>query len=95
MLIRTTNPRGRPEKMIRVLLADDEALIRTGIRLVLETADDIEIVAEAATGSEAVDLVRRHRIDVALLDIRMPKLAYDLEAAADTRTRPNGPTSMS
>lgn len=60
--------------MIRVLLADDEALIRTGIRLVLETADDIEIIAEAANGSEAVELVRRHRIDVALLDIRMPKL---------------------
>jgi DNA-binding NarL/FixJ family response regulator len=60
--------------MIRVLLADDEALIRTGIRLILETADDIDIVAEAANGSEAVELVRSHRIDVALLDIRMPKL---------------------
>ena len=60
--------------MIRVLLADDEALIRTGIRLVLETADDIDIVAEAANGSEAVELVRSHQIDVALLDIRMPKL---------------------
>jgi DNA-binding NarL/FixJ family response regulator len=70
--------------MIRVLLADDEALIRTGIRLVLETADDIEIVAEAATGSEAVELVRHHRIDVALLDIRMPKL--DGLAAAEQIT---------
>ena len=60
--------------MIRVLLADDEALIRAGIRLVLETADDIEIVAEAADGSAAVELVRSHQIDVALLDIRMPKL---------------------
>lgn len=60
--------------MIRVLLADDEALIRAGIRLVLESADDLEIVAEAANGAEAVDRVRRHRIDVALLDIRMPKL---------------------
>lgn len=60
--------------MIRVLLADDEALIRAGIRLVLETADDIDIVAEAADGSAAVELVRSHQIDVALLDIRMPKL---------------------
>jgi DNA-binding NarL/FixJ family response regulator len=60
--------------MIRVLLADDEALIRAGIRLVLETADDIDIVAEAADGSEAVELVRSHQIDVALLDIRMPRL---------------------
>ena len=60
--------------MIRVLLADDEALIRAGIRLILETADDIDIVAEAANGSEAVELIRSHQIDVALLDIRMPKL---------------------
>jgi DNA-binding NarL/FixJ family response regulator len=53
--------------MIRVLLADDEALIRAEIRLVLETADDLEIVAEAADGSEAVELVRRYQIDVALI----------------------------
>jgi DNA-binding NarL/FixJ family response regulator len=71
--------------MIRVLLADDEALIRAGIRLVLETADDIEIVAEAANGSEAVELVRRHQIDVALLDIRMPKL--DGLAAAEQMSK--------
>jgi len=71
--------------MIRVLIADDEALIRAGIRLVLETADDIDIVAEAANGSEAVELVRSHQIDVALLDIRMPKL--DGLAAAEQIVR--------
>jgi DNA-binding NarL/FixJ family response regulator len=71
--------------MIRVLLADDEALIRTGIRLILETADDIDIVAEAADGSEAVELLRSHQIDVALLDIRMPKL--DGLAAAEQIAR--------
>ena len=60
--------------MIRVLLADDEALVRAGIRLILATARDMEIVAEGADGAEAVELVRRHRPDVALLDIRMPKL---------------------
>ncbi|GIJ47973.1 DNA-binding response regulator [Virgisporangium aliadipatigenens] len=71
--------------MIRVLVADDEALIRAGIRMVLETADDIEIVAEAGNGVEAVDLARRHRADVALLDIRMPALD-GLAAAAQLAT---------
>ncbi|MFI9387021.1 response regulator [Kutzneria sp. NPDC052558] len=60
--------------MIRVLLADDEALIRTGIRLVLAAAGDVEVVAECADGAEAVKLARRHQPDVALVDIRMPKL---------------------
>ncbi|WP_055523304.1 response regulator [Streptomyces graminilatus] len=70
--------------MIRVLLADDEALIRAGIRLVLELADDIEIVAEANNGADAVELARRHLIDVALLDIRMPGVD-GLAAAVEMR----------
>ncbi|GGR37834.1 response regulator [Streptomyces netropsis] len=60
--------------MIRVLIADDEPLIRAGIRMILTSADDIEVVAEAADGREAVDLARRHMVDVALLDIQMPVL---------------------
>jgi DNA-binding NarL/FixJ family response regulator len=72
--------------VIRVLLADDEALVRAGIRLILATAHDIEIVAEGADGAEAVELARRHRPDVALLDIRMPKL--DGVAAARELHRP-------
>jgi DNA-binding NarL/FixJ family response regulator len=60
--------------VIRVLVADDEALIRAGIRMVLEMGGDIEIVAEASTGAQAVDLVRKHLVDVALLDIRMPQM---------------------
>lgn len=60
--------------MIRVLMADDEALIRAGIRLVLELAGDIDIVAEASNGADAVELARKHLVDVALLDIRMPVL---------------------
>jgi len=58
--------------MIRVLLADDQALIRAGFRLLLSTADGIEVVAEATDGAEAVELARRERADVVLMDIRMP-----------------------
>ncbi|MEV6774814.1 response regulator transcription factor [Streptomyces syringium] len=60
--------------MIRVLVADDEPLIRAGIRMILTSADDIEVVAEAADGREAVELALRHLVDVALLDIQMPVL---------------------
>ncbi|GIH93351.1 response regulator [Planobispora siamensis] len=58
--------------MIRVLLADDQALIRAGFRALLEAEDDIEVVAEAADGARAVELAVRHRPDVVLLDIQMP-----------------------
>nr|BFE55925.1 two component system response regulator [Dactylosporangium thailandense] len=70
--------------MIRVVLADDEAMIRAGIRAILATDPDIEVVAEAADGREAVELVRAHRPDLALLDIRMPRLD-GLSAAAELR----------
>ena len=70
--------------MIRVLLADDEAVVRAGVRAILATAPDIEVVAEAADGRAAVDLARAHRPDVALLDIRMPVLD-GLGAAAELR----------
>jgi DNA-binding NarL/FixJ family response regulator len=58
--------------MIRVLLADDQALIRAGFRLLLSTADGIEVVGEASNGTEAVESARRERADVVLMDIRMP-----------------------
>ncbi|MFC5835800.1 response regulator [Nonomuraea insulae] len=58
--------------MIRVLIADDEPLIRAGITTVLESAGDIEVVAAVPNGREAVAAARRHRVDVALLDIAMP-----------------------
>ncbi|MDI6102153.1 response regulator transcription factor [Actinoplanes sp. NEAU-A12] len=58
--------------MIRVLLADDQPLIRSGFRALLDAEDDIEVVAEAADGGEAVDLARRHLPDLALLDVQMP-----------------------
>ncbi|WP_030292709.1 MULTISPECIES: response regulator [Streptomyces] len=58
--------------MIRVVIADDEPLIRAGIRMILTSAPDIEVVAEAANGREALDLARAHTPDVMLLDIQMP-----------------------
>jgi DNA-binding NarL/FixJ family response regulator len=60
--------------MIRILLADDQALIRSGIRALLEAEDDIEVVAEAADGREAVALAAEHCPDIALVDIQMPVL---------------------
>ncbi|EOD63376.1 response regulator [Amycolatopsis vancoresmycina] len=58
--------------MIRVLLADDQPLIRSGFRALLDVEDDIEVVAEAADGAEAVRLALDHRPDIALVDIQMP-----------------------
>jgi DNA-binding NarL/FixJ family response regulator len=58
---------------VRVVVADDQALVRTGFRMIL-TADGIDVVAEAATGAEAIDAVRRTCPDVVLMDIRMPEL---------------------
>ena len=58
--------------MIRVLLADDQALIRAGFRVLLDSADDLEVVGEAADGAQAVEMARQQRADVVLMDIRMP-----------------------
>jgi DNA-binding NarL/FixJ family response regulator len=58
--------------MIRVLLADDQALIRAGFRVLVDSAEDIEVVGEAQDGAQAVALARQHRADIVLMDIRMP-----------------------
>jgi DNA-binding NarL/FixJ family response regulator len=60
--------------MIRVLLVDDEQLVRSGLRMILQASGEIEVVAEAADGAEAVQQVRLHRPDVVLMDIRMPTM---------------------
>ena len=57
---------------IRVVIADDEMLVREGIRRLLELSDEIEVIAEARDGNEAIELIRRLAPDVALLDVRMP-----------------------
>ena len=60
--------------MIRVIVADDHHLVRQGIRALLERADDIEVVGEAADGQEAIELVQRLNPDVLVVDIAMPRL---------------------
>ena len=59
--------------MTSVLLADDQALVRAGFRALLDAEDGIEVVAEAEDGGDAVELARRHRPDVVLMDVRMPR----------------------
>jgi DNA-binding NarL/FixJ family response regulator len=58
--------------VIRVLLADDQALIRAGFHVLIDAADDLQVVGEATDGAQAVGLARRERADVVLMDIRMP-----------------------
>jgi DNA-binding NarL/FixJ family response regulator len=60
--------------MIRVLIADDQALVRTGFRVILNAEPDLEVVGEAADGRETIEAVRTQRPDVVLMDIRMPNL---------------------
>ena len=62
-------------RSIRLLLADDHALVRRGLRLILAQQPGFEVVAEASDGQEAVVLARKHRPDVALMDIAMPRLS--------------------
>jgi DNA-binding NarL/FixJ family response regulator len=59
---------------VRVLIADDQALVRAGFRRLLESEPGIEVVGEAADGLQAIEIARRHTTDVVLMDIRMPRL---------------------
>jgi DNA-binding NarL/FixJ family response regulator len=60
--------------VIRVVVVDDEQLVRSGLRMILESAGDVEVVGEAAEGGAAVEQVRLHRPDAVLMDIRMPAM---------------------
>ncbi len=76
--------------MIRVVVVDDQHLVRTGFRMILEAEDDIAVVGEATNGIEAVEVVARANADVVLMDIRMPKLD-GIEAAARITAGANPP----
>ncbi|TKK78540.1 response regulator transcription factor [Kribbella jiaozuonensis] len=79
-----------PDK-IRVLVADDQTLVRTGFRVILEAEGDIEVVAEADTGTAAIRQAQLAAPDVILMDIRMPELD-GLSATEEIRRQPNPPT---
>ena len=76
--------------MIRVLLVDDDPLVRAGLRMILSSADDLSIVGEAGDGSEAVTAVHAHHPDVVLMDVRMPQLD-GLSATAAVTALPSPP----
>ncbi|GGZ26439.1 DNA-binding response regulator [Streptomyces inusitatus] len=79
--------------VIRAVVADDQAVVRTGFVNLLSTQEDIEVVGEAADGAEAVRLVARHRPDIALLDIRMPG-TDGIEAARTIMADGSGATKV-
>jgi DNA-binding NarL/FixJ family response regulator len=72
--------------MTRILLADDHSMVRRGLRLVLDAEPDLEVVAEAGDGAEAVELALSSEVDLAVLDVSMPRLT-GLQASAELKRR--------
>ena len=75
---------------IRVVIVDDQALVRTGMRMVVDSQDDLRVVGEAGDGVEALDLLRATTADIVLMDVRMPRLD-GVEATRQLLGRPNAP----
>ncbi|GAB2697795.1 response regulator transcription factor [Thalassiella azotivora] len=83
-------PPGDAPRPIRVVLVDDQALVRTGFSMILSVEDDVEVVGEASDGAQAVDVVQRLRPDVVLMDVQMPgvdgvRATADVVASTDSR----------
>ena len=74
---------------VRILLADDHALVRQGVRMILEAQPDLAVVAEAGDGAEAVELVRTVEVDLVVLDVAMPRMT-GLQAAREITRRREG-----
>jgi DNA-binding NarL/FixJ family response regulator len=79
-----------PAGPTRILLADDHALVRRGVRMILESEPDLTVIAEAGDGAEAVSLARTHEIDLAVLDVAMPRMT-GLQAAREISRRSPAP----
>ncbi|MFI6831855.1 response regulator [Kribbella sp. NPDC050241] len=79
--------------MIRILLADDHTLVRRGVRLILDSEPDLQVVAEASDGAEAVEAFRRTPIDLAVLDVAMPRMT-GLQAARELSRRRDPPRML-
>lgn len=75
---------------IRIVLVDDDPLVRAGLKLILGGSPDLEVVAEAVDGLDALDVVARERPDLVLMDIRMPR-KDGLAATAEILARPDAP----
>jgi DNA-binding NarL/FixJ family response regulator/class 3 adenylate cyclase len=86
-------PADAPVRPITVVIADDQRLLRTGFRVILDAEPDISVIGEADTGRSALDVVRRRRPDVALMDIRMPELS-GLQAAERILSDPDLHTAV-
>lgn len=91
---RDSGTSGESDRAIRVLLADDDALVRAGIAAILSTATDIIVVAEASDGAAALDSARRHALDVTLLDIQMPGMNGIRLLEQLRREQPSLPNAM-
>ena len=77
-------------KRLKLVIADDEAMVRRGLRMLIETEPGLDVVGEAANGREAVSLARRTRPDLVLMDVRMPELD-GLSAARQVLALPHPP----